>query len=64
MFWAIDKFFFWIDFKQVRVRKMYCSNCKKYAQFEKPNISYISHKKLILSSVCNKCGREDEKIHK
>ena len=43
---------------------MYCSNCKKYAEFEKPNISYISHKKLILSSICNKCRSEDGRIHK
>ena len=43
---------------------MYCSNCKKYAEFEKPNISYISHKKLVLSSICNKCRSEDGRIYK
>ena len=35
---------------------------KKYKEFEKPTISYICYKTLLISSICNKCGSEDEKI--
>ena len=28
----------------------------------KPKISYICHKTLLLSSICNKCRGEDEKV--
>ena len=44
------------------MRKIYCINCKKYKEFIKSRISYISYKTLLLSSICNKCGSEDEKI--
>ena len=40
------------------------SKCRKYTEFKKPKISYICDEKLLLSSICNKCGREDEKIFK
>ena len=46
------------------MRKIYCTNCKKYKDFRKPKISYISDKTLLLFSICNKCGSEDEKIFK
>ena len=35
--------------------------CRK---FEKPKISYILLKKLVLSVIYNKCKNEDEKIFK
>ena len=53
------------------MRKIYCTKCKKYKDFRKPKyhiflikISYISDKTLLLFSICNKCGSEDEKIFK
>ena len=42
--------------------KIYCIKCKVYKKFMKPKISYICYKTLLLSSICNKWGSEDEKI--
>ena len=44
------------------MRKIYCTKCKKYHKFKKPKISYICDNTLLLSSICKKCGSEDEKI--
>ena len=44
------------------MRKIYCINCRKYKEFKKPKVSYIFCKTLLLSSICNKCGNEVEKI--
>ena len=41
-----------------------CTTCKRYKELEKPKISYIWDKALLLSSFCNKCGSEDAKIFK
>ena len=60
----IKTFFLWIDFKKVRMRKIYCIKHKKYKEFKKLKISYICNKTLILSSICNKCGSEDKKLFK
>ena len=38
--------------------------CEKYKKFMKPKVSYICYKTLLLSSICNKCGSEDDKIFK
>ena len=38
--------------------------CKKYKKNKKSKISYICDKTLLLSSICYKCGREDEEIFK
>ena len=46
------------------MRKIYCTKSKKYKEFEKPKISYIYDKTLLLSSICNKCESEDEKLFK
>ena len=46
------------------MRKIYCTKCNKYKQFKKPRILYICDKTLLLFSICNKCGSEDEKIFK
>ena len=40
------------------MRKIYCIKCKK------SKISYICYKTLLLSSISNKCGSEEEKIYK
>ena len=46
------------------MKKVYCTKHKKYKEFRKPKISYLREKTLLLSSICNKCGSEDEKIFK
>ena len=46
------------------MKKLYCVICGKYRKFEKPKISYILEKTLILSIICSKCKNEDEKIFK
>ena len=38
--------------------------CEKYKKVIKPKVSYICYKTLLLSSICNKCGSEDDKIFK
>ena len=57
----IKKFSLWIDFKIVRMRKIYCTKCKKYKEFKKCKISCICCKILLLSSICDKCWCQDEK---
>ena len=44
------------------MREIYCIKCKKCKEFKQPKISYICYKKLLLCSICNKCGSEDEQI--
>ena len=43
------------------MKKLDCVICGKYKKFEKPKISYIIEKTLILSIICIKCNNEDEK---
>ena len=44
------------------MKKLYCVICGKYRKFEKPKISYLLEKTLVLSIFCSKCKNEDEKI--
>ena len=46
------------------MKKLYCVNCSKYRKFEKPKISYLLEKTLVLSIICSKCKNKDEKIFK
>ena len=46
------------------MKKIYCVNCGNYTKFEKPKISYILEKTLVLSVICSKCRNEDEKRSK
>ena len=46
------------------MKKLYCGICGKYRKFEKPKISYLLEKTLVLSIICNKCKNEEEKIFK
>ena len=46
------------------MKKLYCVICGKYRKFEKPKISYLLHKILVLPIICSKCKNEDEKIFK
>ena len=45
------------------MKNLYCVTCGKYRKFEKPKISYLLEKTLVLSIIC-KCKNEDEKIFK
>ena len=44
--------------------KLYCTICGKYKKFEKPKISYLLEKTLVLSIICSNCKNEGEKIFK
>ena len=46
------------------MEKLYCVICIKYRKFEKPKISYLLEKTLVLSIICSKCQNEDEKFFK
>ena len=46
------------------MKKIYCVNCSKYRKFEKPKISCLLEKTLVLSIICSKCKNEDDKIFK
>ena len=43
------------------MRKLYCVICGKYRKFEKPKISYLLEKTIVLSIICSKCKNEGEK---
>ena len=43
---------------------MYCVICGTYRKFEKLKISYLLEKTLVVSSICKKCKKEDEKLFK
>ena len=38
--------------------------CGRYRKFEKPKISYLLEKKLVLSIICSKFKNENEKLLK
>ena len=40
------------------MKKLYCVIWGKYRKFEKPKISYLLEKKLVLSITCIKCMQE------
>ena len=46
------------------MKKLCCVICRKYRTFEKPKLSYLLAKTLVLSIICSKCKNEDEKIFK
>ena len=46
------------------MKKLYCVICGKYRKFEKPKISYLLEKTLVLSIIFSKCKNEDENIFK
>ena len=47
-----------------RMKILYCVICGKYRKFEKPKISYLLEKTLVLSIICSKCKNEDEQLFK
>ena len=46
------------------MKSLYCVICGKYIKFEKPKISYLLEKTLVLSIICSKCKNENEKYLK
>ena len=50
--------------KKVKMRKLYCVICSKYRKIEKPSMSYILEKSLVLFIFWSTCKNEDEKIFK
>ena len=46
------------------MKKLNCVICGRYRKFEKPKISYILEKTLVLPIICNKCKNEDKEIFK
>ena len=47
-----------------KMKKLYCVICSKYRKSEKPKISYLLEKTLVLSIICSKCKNEDENYSK
>ena len=43
------------------MKKVFSICCEKYNKFKTSKISYICHKILLLSTISNKEGSEDEK---
>ena len=41
------------------MKKSCCIICGKYRKFEKPKITYLLEKTLVLSVICSKCKNED-----
>ena len=46
------------------MKTLYCLICSTYRKFEKPKISCLLEKTLVLSIICSKCKNEDEKLFK
>ena len=46
------------------MKKLYCVICDNYKKFEKPKISYLFEKALVLSINCSKRKNKDEKLFK
>ena len=43
---------------------LFCVICGKYRKFEKPKMSYLLEKTLVVFIICSKCNNEDEKLFK
>ena len=41
------------------MKKIYFVICGTYGKFEKPKISYLVEKTLVLSIICSKCKNDD-----
>ena len=46
------------------MKKLYYVICSKYRKFEKPKISYLLQKTLVLFIICSNCKNKDEKYLK
>ena len=43
---------------------LFCVICGKYRKFEKPKMSYLLEKTIVVFIICSKCNNEDEKLFK
>ena len=46
------------------MKKIYCATSGRCIKLEKPKISYLLEKTLVLSIICSKCKNEDKKLFK
>ena len=46
------------------MKKLCYVSCGKYRKFEKPKISYLLEKTLVLFIICSKCKNEEEILFK
>ena len=46
------------------MKNSYCVICGKYSKFEKPKISCLSEKALVLSIICSRYKNDKEKLFK
>ena len=46
------------------MKKLCCVKCNKYRKLKNPRMSYIFDETLSLSTICDKCSSNDEKIFK
>ena len=46
-----------------KIKKLCCIICGMYRKFEKPKMSYLLEKTLVLSIFCSKCKIEDEYLN-
>ena len=44
------------------MKNLYYVICSKYRKLEKPKMSYVLEKTLVLSIICSKCKNENEKL--
>ena len=44
--------------------RIYCVKCNKFRKFVNPENSGISNKTFVLSIICSKCDKNDERIFK
>ena len=44
------------------MREIYCIKCKKYKNLKNLKYNILIIMKHFFSSICNKCGSEDEQI--
>ena len=43
------------------MKKLYCVICGKHRKIQKPKLSYLLEKTLVLSVICSKGKNEDKK---
>ena len=49
---------------KVRIKKIYCTNCRKFKEFKTPKIAFIFDKALVLSITWDKRGSVDKRTFK
>ena len=52
-----------MNFKRDRMRKIYCTKCKKYKEFKIPKISYICDKTSVEAKMKNYLKEKNQLKH-